>query len=199
MTTWVMLAGLPGTGKSTLARALAARLRGAVLSKDLVREALFPGPMTDYTREQDDLCVRAMLEAAEYLTRGRRVEFIFLDGRTFSRREQIEQVVHAAGEAGAAWRILHVVCADAVAEARLAACDPLNPAANRNPELYREIKARFEAIRQPHLVLDTTDGANAVLDQAVRVLQPRGDEGRQVESGVSLEGYSSTARIDPPA
>src|SRR5271170_1769871 len=104
--TWVVLAGLPGTGKSTLARAVSARLSGAVLDKDKVREALFPGAMTDYTREQDDLCVRAMLEAAAYLTRKgaashQRVPFIFIDGRTFSKRDQIDEVVQAAERAGA--------------------------------------------------------------------------------------------------
>jgi adenylylsulfate kinase-like enzyme len=56
MTTWVLLAGLPATGKSTLARALAERLEGAaVLDKDRVRAALFPGDMVDYTTEQDEL------------------------------------------------------------------------------------------------------------------------------------------------
>ena len=37
----VIMAGLPGTGKSTLARALAQRLAGAVLDKDEIRAALF--------------------------------------------------------------------------------------------------------------------------------------------------------------
>ena len=84
MTTWVMFAGLPGTGKSTLARALAERLGAAILDKDRVRGALFPGALTDYSAEQDQLCMRAMLEAAAYLTERRRVEYIFFDGRTFS-------------------------------------------------------------------------------------------------------------------
>ena len=36
----VLMAGLPGTGKSTLARGLASRVDGAVLSKDEIRHAI---------------------------------------------------------------------------------------------------------------------------------------------------------------
>jgi predicted kinase len=171
MTVWVLLAGLPGVGKSTLARALATRIGGVVLDKDCVREALFPGPFTDYSREQDDLCVHAMLEAAAYLgdvapalADHARAEFIFLDGRTFSRREQIDEVVHAANEAGVAWRILHVTCSDVVAEARLSNVDTKNPAGNRNVELYRRIKVSFEPIAYPKLDIDTTNGVEAVIE-----------------------------------
>jgi predicted kinase len=168
--TWVMLAGLPGTGKSTLARALAARLDGVVLDKDQVREALFSGDLTDYSPEQDDLCARAMLEAAAYLTQRQRVVFVFIDGRTFSRHEQIDEVISAAEQAGAAWRILHVVCSEAVAETRLSRQDPANPARNRDPALYRDIKNRFEGIAYPKLGVDTTDGVNAVVEDVCRYL-----------------------------
>ena len=170
MTMWVILAGLPGTGKSTLARALVQSLGGVVLDKDRVREVLFPGALTDYTREQDDLCMRTTYEAAAYLTKENRVRFIFVDGRTFSRREQIDAAVGAAERAGAVWRILHVVCADAVAEARLSANDAEHPARNRDVQLYREVKARFETIERPHFVIDSTDGVDAALSRAMRVL-----------------------------
>jgi predicted kinase len=157
-TTWVVFAGLPGTGKSTLARALAERLGAAILDKDRVRGALFPDALTDYSAEQDQLCMRAMLEAAAYLTQRRRVQSIFFDGRTFSTQGQIEEVLQAARQAGARWRILHVTCADAVAEERLARSDPGHPAKNRDPALYRRIKQHFEAILQPKLEVDTTLG-----------------------------------------
>jgi predicted kinase len=163
MTTWVLFAGLPGTGKSTLARAIAERLGAAVLDKDRVRGALFPGALTDYTAQQDELCMRAMLEAAAYLTELGRVEYIFFDGRTFSRQAQIEDVLLAAARAGAGWRVVHVKCADAVAEERLARSDPSHPAQNRDAALYRRIKQQFEPIRQAKLEVDTTAGTDAVL------------------------------------
>ena len=72
MTTWIIMAGLPGAGKSRLARGLAVRLGGVILDKDRVREALFPGRLTDYSSEQDDLCMRAIFSAAAYLTQDRR-------------------------------------------------------------------------------------------------------------------------------
>jgi predicted kinase len=164
MTTWVIFAGLPGTGKSTLARVMAERLGAAVLDKDRVRGALFPGALTDYSAEQDQLCMRAMVEAAAYLTERRRVKYIFFDGRTFSKQAQIEEVLLAAERAGARWRILHVTCADAVAEERLAAHDPSHPAQNRDPALYRRIKQHFEPILQAKLEVDTTLGIDRQLE-----------------------------------
>jgi predicted kinase len=163
MTTWVLFAGLPGTGKSTLARAMAERLGAAVLDKDRVRGALFPGALTDYTSPQDQLCIRAMLDAAVYLSERRRVDYIFFDGRTFSTRAQIEEVLLAAEHAGVRWRILHLACADAVAEARLARNDPSHPAQNRDPGLYRRIKQHFEPILQAKLDVDTTLGIEGQL------------------------------------
>lgn len=162
--TWVIFAGLPGTGKSTLARALADRLGAAILDKDRVRGALFPDALTDYSAEQDQLCMRAIVEAAAYLTERRRVKYIFFDGRTFSARAQIEDVLLAAKQAGARWRILHVTCADAVAEERLARNDPGHPAKNRDPALYRRIKQHFEPILQPKLEVDTTLGVDRTLE-----------------------------------
>ena len=158
MTTWVLFAGLPGTGKSTLARALAERLDAAILDKDQVRAALFPGRFTDYTAQQDGLCMRAMLQAAAYLTEQQSASYIFFDGRTFSSEIQIEEVLLAAERSGAHWHILHLECADAVAEARLAQSDPAHPARNRAPALYRTLRQGFEPIRRPALVVDTTSG-----------------------------------------
>ena|ERR1700744_4598213 len=176
--TWVLFAGLPGTGKSTLAQALAKRLDAAVLDKDRVRAALFPGALTDYSAPQDDLCIRAMLQAAAYLTERGRVHYVFFDGRTFSQQAQIDQILQSAARAGARWRIVQVTCADAVAEERLARGDPAHAAQNRDPALYRRIQQLFEPIPQPKLEVDTTFGVDKVLTRVEEYLTGSKDRPR---------------------
>jgi predicted kinase len=172
MTTWVLLAGLPATGKSTLAQALLPHLTNTtVLDKDRVRAALFPNGMTDYSSEQDDLCMHAMLSAAAYITQHRQADFIFFDGRTFSRRSQIDIVLQAADTAGATWRILHLTCSDEAASRRLHAVDTSHPAGNRDIDLYRRMKAGFEPIPYTKLDLDTTDGVESLLSRVLEYLR----------------------------
>ena len=116
----VMMAGLPGTGKSTLARALAARLRGAVLDKDAIRAALFEPGRVEYSAAQDDFCLETMLRTAAYLLAKDAGLHVLLDGRTFSRRYQRERVTDFCRQAGTAWALMECVCAERTALERLA-------------------------------------------------------------------------------
>src|SRR5580698_389001 len=116
----VLMAGLPGSGKSTLARELAARTAGRLLSKDEIRHAVFLPQEIEYSTRQDDFCLQMMLETAGYLLRREPTRVIFLDGRPFSRRYQIENVLAAAASMNQPWRILQCVCSDDTARCRLA-------------------------------------------------------------------------------
>src|SRR5207302_7009442 len=102
----VLMAGLPGTGKTTLARELAIRTSGRVLSKDEIRHAIFSSVEIEYSSRQDDFCMHIMLETVAYLLEGDAGRFIFLDGRPFSRRYQIENVLTVAASLHQPWRIL---------------------------------------------------------------------------------------------
>ena len=164
MITWILLAGPPASGKSTLAGALQDRLKAIVLDKDRIRNALFPGALTDYSSEQDDLCMRAILDAAAYLTSHNRAAFIIFDGRSFSRKQQIDEVLSAAELAGAAVKILHLSCANSTAGERLRPNHQAHPARNRDMALYLKVKQSFEPIPHPKLDIDTTFGFEAQLD-----------------------------------
>jgi len=115
----VLMAGFPGTGKSTLARELASRVSGRVLSKDEIRHAVFRPEEIEYSSRQDDYCMTLMLATAGYLLSRNPVRGIFLDGRSFSRRYQVENVLAAAASWHQPWRILECVCSDKTARLRL--------------------------------------------------------------------------------
>jgi predicted kinase len=151
----VVMAGLPGTGKSTLARTLAQAGGGVVLDKDVIRSILFPPDYVEYSNEQDDFCQTLMLETAGYLIKRHPGLRIFLDGRTFSRKYQIDCVIEAAQRLNSEWRIVECVCAEETARLRLDATRLSHPARNRSFELYRSIQAQFEPITSPKLVIDT--------------------------------------------
>ncbi|MCU1270033.1 MAG: hypothetical protein JWN74_1327 [Acidobacteriaceae bacterium] len=165
----ILMAGLPGTGKSTLSRALAAELGGTVIDKDQVRASLFSPADIEYSTPQDDFCMAVMLKVAGYLFRKDPSRLIFLDGRTFSRTYQLKRATGFAEAIGQPWRTLECTCSENTARQRLTD-DPSHLAANRGFDLYVQIKAHFEEITLPKTVIDTDQGLETCIQIAKAAL-----------------------------
>ena len=168
----VIMAGLPGTGKSTLAQALARRLSGSVLDKDIIRAALFQPAHVEYSLVQDDFCQEIMLQTAAYLQDKDAEHWVLLDGRTFSRRYQRQRVIEFCSQVRTDWAVLECVCGEQTALGRLTEALTANThlAANRTPELYRKIREAWEPIDEPKLIIDTDANIDSCVDQALRYL-----------------------------
>ena len=176
-TRFVILAGLPGTGKTALADAVAQRLGGIVISKDRVRAELFPaGAITystgaiTYSNGQNDFCMSVVLMAAQRIAADHAVPFIFLDGRTFSRTHHVQQVRRAAAMVGAGLSILHLHCPEELALERIKKDQGQHAAKNRDPLLYFLVKSYFEPITLPKLDVETSQPMEQCVAKCVEFL-----------------------------
>ena len=168
----VLMAGLPGTGKTTLARELARRTAGRVLSKDEFRHSIFASAEIEYSSRQDDFVLQLMLHTAEFLLQRNPTLNVFLDGRPFSRLYQIENAIAAAESMHQPWRIIECICSDELARRRLEHDDAksTHPAWNRDYQLYQAVKERFESIFFPKTEIDTGHDLDDCVREAMKVL-----------------------------
>ena len=154
----IAMAGLPGTGKSALARALADLLPGALLEKDHIRSHLFPAEWSDYSREQDDFCFDdVMLRTTAWLLDRDPGMTVLLDGRTLTRAPQVTALRAFAAGLHQDLVVIECACSERIALARLAEC--LAKERHRFPrvdaELYYTLKERAEPVPPPKIVIDT--------------------------------------------
>ena len=139
----VTLIGLPGAGKSTVARTLERRLGLRRVCRDAIRQAMFP--RCDYTFIEKRAAFRTVLLAIEInCLLG---EPSVIDGMTFSRREDFDEVVALADRHGFDVLPLLIDCPPALARERIARdlADRRHSAEDREPELVDIVARRFDA------------------------------------------------------
>lgn len=161
----ILLAGLPGAGKTRLARSLAPEIGAVILNRDQIRDAIFPEAYLDYSAEQNEVATATLLRVLEYLLARPRPRFVILDGKPFSRRDEIAAVKARVDAHGAELVIFHCVAAPEVIADRLRSdlADPRNVRARRNPEKAAQIHGMFQQIELPHITIDTGRPASVVL------------------------------------
>lgn len=154
----VVVCGLPGAGKTTVAGAIADRVGGERLRTDVIRTELVPDP--DYTpaetrRVYDELFARAR----SVVQRGGTV---VLDG-TFKRETDRRRARDLATDLGVPFRLVYVECDPAVAKERIAG--RVDDESDADVAVYEAHRDAFEPIAMEHRSVDNSGALDETVAQ----------------------------------
>lgn len=171
----VAVIGLPGAGKSVVARAIEDQLGLRRVCRDAIRHAMFP--KCAYSFAEKRAAFRAMLLALEInCLLG---ESSVLDGVTFSRRRDLARVDAAIRRYGFTPIPIFLDCPPPVARARIAEdiAHDKHLARDRTPDTVTEVLTRFDPPPPSALRIDATLPAARMCQLAVdAVTAIRGSE-----------------------
>lgn len=144
----VVLCGLPGVGKSTVAAMVTDRLGATRLRTDAVRKELFAEPTYSDT-ETEQVYAELHERARRALDAG---ESVVLDA-TFARREYRSMARELAAACDVSFSLVEVVCEASVVERRVTEREGISDA---DRAVYRQFREEFEPIGAEHAVVDNS-------------------------------------------
>ncbi|MBI4233741.1 MAG: ATP-binding protein [Chloroflexi bacterium] len=163
---FVVVVGLPGTGKSYLSQRLAARIPVVILETDRLRKALWPAPT--YTATESARLFRACHQLVErLLVRGASV---LLDATNLVEAHR-ERLYHIAERLNCKLVLVRVEAPDHVVRERLerrAAGDFSADASDADWRVYQRMRASVEPIARNHFVVDTSRDITPVVEKILR-------------------------------
>ena len=162
----VLVCGLPGTGKSTLAHKLAKRTNATLLRTDSVRKELFDE--SRYTEDEKEIVYRTIFLMTRYLLPWQNV---VIDG-TFYKREIRHRVYELARQRGNEMRVVECTCPEHVIKRRMERRGTrVRVLSDADYEVYLKIKHLFEPIKRTHITVDTSGNSRESAEYVIRELE----------------------------
>ncbi|MEM7815654.1 MAG: AAA family ATPase [Candidatus Aenigmatarchaeota archaeon] len=148
----ILVCGLPGTGKSFVAKEIAKNLpKTALLRTDVVRKNLLKKP--NYTEEEKKLIYDSLLsEAGKFLSINKNC---VLDA-TFYKRGYREAAKRLASENGTQLLLIECVCPESLVLKRLK--KRKGDASEADVAVYKKVKEYYEKITERHITINTGKG-----------------------------------------
>lgn len=166
----LMMAGLPGSGKTAISKLLAPRINALRLDKDAVRDLVFPPTICRHDRALNDFCMELLFTAAKFAIVERNVQVVILDGRPFTLATQRSRACAVASDVGARPLFIHCTAPLEVLRSRIEATTHV--ARDRDAALLNRLAAEFETFAEDVIDVDTSshsiDGATERVVTAVR-------------------------------
>lgn len=147
-----LVCGLPGTGKTTVARELASLTGGIVLRTDEIRKQLLSDPQ--YTPEEKRMVYDAMLRTAGSMLRAGAV--VILDA-TFHLRKERHAAMEIARKSGSDCVVIEVRCDERTAREHLRKKKRDNDESDADFGVYKRIEKEWEPLKDEHHFIDISE------------------------------------------
>lgn len=166
---FIVVSGLPGSGKSYFCRRLKARLPLVILESDALRRALFPSP--SYTQKEN----RHLFEVCHLLIERLLKKGIplVLDATNLSEQSR-ERLYHIADRLGAKLILVRVEAPSEIVRQRLDARQEGRDLLDKSEadwKVYQRMKSSVDRIQRQHFAVDTSRDINPVIDKIVREIE----------------------------
>lgn len=163
---FIVVSGLPGTGKSHLCRRLAERLNYPILESDAARKVLFPSP--SYTPQENGRLFQACHALIEGVLR-KGIPLIY-DATNLVEHHR-EHLYRIADRVGAKLILVRVEAPPEVVQQRLG---ERNSTVHRTDKsdadwsVYQKMRSSAQRIRRSHFAADTSKDIQPVIEKIVR-------------------------------
>ena len=145
----IIICGLPGVGKTTVAKGLAPLLNAVILSTDKIRKELFSKPM--YGQRERRLIYDVMMLMAKYLDNAG-INCI-LDA-TYTRERSRREIKKKLGLASKDIHIIECICPEDIVLSRLR--QRKYDYSDADFSVYRKMKRIYEPVKVEHMTVDTS-------------------------------------------
>ncbi len=165
---FVVVSGLPGTGKTFFCKKLAEKQPFCIVESDALRKILFPSP--DYSSVESARLFTAIHGLIEWLLENGVP--VILDATNLSEHNR-EYLYRISDRAGARLALVSVEAPPAVAYQRLQArkngAVP-DTKSDADWEIYGQMKSKAEKIQRNYFVVDTSREITSVIDKITHAL-----------------------------
>ena len=145
----VIICGLPGVGKTTLAKNLALLIDASILSTDKIRKELISNPT--YQKEERALIYDVMILLAKYLQQSGRN--CILDA-TFNKKDSRNQVKNKIQVSEDQFFIVECTCPEKIIFSRLK--NRKEDYSDADVSVYQKMKKIYESVKCKHITVDTS-------------------------------------------
>jgi len=163
---FVVVSGLPGTGKSVFCRRLAEKMPSCILESDALRKVLFPSP--DYNAAENTCLFSACHSLIEQLL-GENVPVIF-DATNLLEYHR-EYLYRISDKTGAKLILVRVEAPADVVYLRLQARGQSMEKEDKSDadwDVYKKMKSAVDRIERNHFVVDTSCDIGPVIDKIIK-------------------------------